>query len=322
MNHGTVQPRCHERPHVFSGGGLAAKTRSGYSTAVKSYRVHCALNGLAPFSATLTALASWIAELSTKRVKAQTVKKYLTALRSAHVDMGYDGLAVFHHPQLQRIIADMRRLRGKPDTKERCPITKDVLLRLLPLFDCATRGGMTMYAAFCLAFAGFLRAGEFTYSAHDWEHEEEFHKWFLTRRSVSFHDDYIELSLPASKTDPFRQGVTLTIAATGDEACAVTALRRLFHDWPASLSAPLFQIGGSFTRQRLTETLIAVGIDGHYTGHSFRRGAATSAREAGLSEDEIQLLGRWKSDSYRLYTVTHPARILAASRRHQHLPQR
>ena len=193
------------------------------------------------------------------------------------------------------MIAGMRRLRGELNTKERCPITKDILLRLLPLFDCATRGGMTIYTAFYLAFAGFLRAGEFIYTAHDWE-DDDFHEWFLTRRSVRFHDDHIELSLPASKTDPFRQGVTLTIAATGDEVCAVTALRRLFYDWPAPLSTPLFQIGGSFTRQRLTETLretlVAVGINGHYTGHSFRRGAATSAREAGLSEDEIQLLGR------------------------------
>ena len=80
-----------------------------------------------------------------------------------------------------------------------------------------------MYTAFCLTFAGFLRVGEFTYTAHDLK-DVEFHKWFLTRRSVRFHDDYIKLTLPASKTDPFRQGVTLTIAATGDEAYAVTAL--------------------------------------------------------------------------------------------------
>lgn len=182
-----------------------------------------------------------------------------------------------------------------------------------------------MYATFCLAFAGFLRAGEFTYTARDLE-EVDFHKWFLTRRSVRFYDDYIKLTLPASKTDPFRQGVIITIAASDNDACAVLALHRLFHDWPAPLTTPLFQISGSFTRQRLTETLretlIMSCIEAHYTGHSFRRGAATSAREAGLSEDEIQLLGRGKSDSYRLYIVTYPARILAASRRHQHLPQR
>ena len=99
---------------------------------------------------------------------------------------------------------------------------------------------MTIYAAFCLAFAGFLRAGEFTYTAHDWG-DMEFHKWFLTRRSVRFHDDHVESTLPASKTDLFGQGVTLTIAATSDEACAVAALQRLFHDWPAPLSAPLFK---------------------------------------------------------------------------------
>ena len=169
-----MEPRNHVPRLLW--WGLSAKTRSGYSTAVKSYRVHCALKGLAPFAATLTSLASWIAELSTKRIQARTVKKYLTALRSAHVDMGYDGLAVFHHPQLQRMIAGIRRLRGEPNTKERCPITKDVLLRLLPLLNKASRGGIIIYATLCLAFAGFLRVGEFTYSAHNWEHNEEFHK--------------------------------------------------------------------------------------------------------------------------------------------------
>ena len=256
-------------------------------------------------------------------MQVQTVKKYLTAVRSTHVDMGCEGLDVFHSPQLQRMIAGMRRLRGEAGTKERHPITKDILLKLLPQLDQSTEEGMTMYSAFCLAFAGFLRTGEFTYSARDWE-DEEFNKWFLTRRSVRLYDGHLELTLPASKTDPFRQGVTLTIAATGDAACAVAALERLFHEWPASLSAPLFSINGSFTRERVTtmlrQTLTAVGIDGHYSGHSFRRGAATSARIAGLSEDDIQLLGRWKSDSYRLYIVTHPAHILAESRRHQHLP--
>ena len=38
-----------------------------------------------------------------------------------------------------------------------------------------------------------------------------------------------------------------------------------------------------------------------YKGHSFRIGAATLAAESGLSDAQIRLLGRWKSDSFRKY---------------------
>ena len=162
--------------------------------------------------------------------------------------------------------------------------------------------------------------GEFTFTAQDLKDPE-----FATRRSVRLFEDHLELTLPASKTDPFRRDITLTIAASGDVACPVQVLRHLFR-WEASAVSPLFQWNGAFTRQTVTgqlrELLTLLGIERHYSRHSFRRGAATSAREAGLTNEEIQLLGRWKSDSYRPYIVTHPARILAASRQHQHLPQR
>lgn len=105
--------------------------------------------------------------LGTKRLKTRTIKGYITGVRSAHVDMGYDGLDVFHHPQLERMIAGVRRLRGEAGTRERNPMTKDILLHLLPQFDRSTLHGATIQAAFCLAFAGFLRVGEFTYEARD-----------------------------------------------------------------------------------------------------------------------------------------------------------
>lgn len=38
-----------------------------------------------------------------------------------------------------------------------------------------------------------------------------------------------------------------------------------------------------------------------YKGHSFRIGAATSAKSKGISDEQIQLLGRWKSNAYRKY---------------------
>ena len=231
------------------------------------------------------------------------------------MDMGYEDLDVFSHLQLQRCIAGVRRLRGEADTKERRPITRDVLLQILTSFDKTTLLGATLHASFCLAFAGFLRIGEFTWSGPDLL-QHDFRQWFITRRSVTLFDDHIELALPSSKTDPFRKGVTLSITSALDDACPVSSLRNLFKRFPSDPSLPLL-----LTRRLVTDvlrsTLRGFGYSGNYSSHFFRRGAATSAREAGLSDEEIQLLGRWRSDSYRLYIVTHPARILNASRRHQ-----
>ena len=235
--------------------------------------------------------------------------------------MSYRDLSVFHSPDLERMIVGVRRLHGEAGTQERRPITKDLLLQMLPHLNRRTREGASLYAAFCLAFAAFLRVGEFTYSNSDRE-KADFSQWFLTRDSVTLFDDYLELRLPASKTDPFRRGITLTVAASGDAACPVRALRHLFR-WKASLDSPLFETAGGFTRDlvvgEVRQILALLGVKGHYLGHSFRRGAVMSARAAGLSDEEIMLLGRWKSEAYRLYIDTSPEHILAASRRHQRL---
>ena len=236
------------------------------------------MQGVKPaFPATSKVLADWVAHLANKRPKAKTLKAYITGVRSIHVDMGYEDLSPFHSPRLERVIAGLRRMRGEAETRERRPITKDLLLQMLPYFDRETREGSTLHAAFCLAFAGFLRIGEFTHTAKDLE-DPEFSDWFLTRRSATLHEDHLELTLPASKTDPFRQGITLKIAASGDEACPVQALRHLFR-WEAPPDSPLFQWEGAFTRQlvtnKLREILTLLGVEGHYSGHSFRRGVAT-----------------------------------------------
>ena len=100
-----------------------------YTRPVKSYYTHCGLHGIQPvFPATFYPLASWIGELSVKRIKAETIKSYLTAVRSAHIDMSYHDLSVFHSPGLKRMIAGVRHLQGEAGTQERRPITKDLLL--------------------------------------------------------------------------------------------------------------------------------------------------------------------------------------------------
>ena len=51
-----------------------------------------------------------------------------------------------------------------------------------------------------------------------------------------------------------------------------------------------------------------------YSGHSYRRGGATSLAERGIPYDMIQLMGRWKSDSYKLYIDTPIDKLLESSK--------
>jgi len=46
------------------------------------------------------------------------------------------------------------------------------------------------------------------------------------------------------------------------------------------------------------------------TGHSFRYGAAQHAKECGLTDEEVQKLGRWTSEAFRIYTGTSLSELL------------
>ena len=66
----------------------------------------------------------------------------------------------------------------------------------------------------------------------------------------------------------------------------------------------------------LHHLLTLAGFDAlQFSGHSFRQGAATTVAEAGFTEYEIQMLGRWRSDAYKLYIESSRSRILNLSAR-------
>jgi integrase len=255
------------------------------------------------------------------------MKSYITGRRSLHVDMGLPTDGIFDHPRLQRIVQGARRFYGETGTRERLPITRDVLLKILRCLPRWRTDLMqaNLYAAFCLAFAGFLRVGEFTWSKGDYnpDYPLAFARRHLTWRSVDIQSDRLLLTIPTSKTDPFRHGVTLTISPAPSAACPLAAIQNLRALTQFDPLHPLFvrpnnqPFSRDYVVRCLRLCLTHQGITGHYSGHSFRRGAATSARLAGLTDHEIQLLGRWQSDAYKRYIEVHPDQLLAISRRQQ-----
>ena len=123
---------------------------------------------------------------------------------------------------------------------------------MISRFDPTTFEEANLLSAFCLPFVGFLGIGKFTYD----NIEPDFSFWNLTQGSVSLLEDRLFFILPASKTDPFCRGVTLTISAATDDACAVKSLRNLFEQFPKAYYQPLFATcAGTFSRNYVTRQL-------------------------------------------------------------------
>ena len=256
------------------------------------------------------------------------MKLYLCGLKSYQLDLGIECTA-FANPRLERTLQGIKRDHIEPGRRERTPLTRPQLLHILNRLGRTSYNDIVLQAAFTLAFAGFLRVGEFTYRQSDLETGTAFRNSFLTKNSIRLFPSgtHLELTLPASKTDPFRHGIQLTIAASYDAGCPVSAMKRFLEiDRHRPAVAPLFCIGiyeqRPFTReyvvQRLREIAIQGGLGrGAWNGHSFRRGAATWAAQVGITESQIQTLGRWRSDAYKIYIEFSKEQRITLSQRFQ-----
>jgi hypothetical protein len=210
----------------------------------------------------------------------------------------------FRDERLDLVIRGGKRTYGNGTKAIRYPITSNILIRMV---NEATNDeeGCNIKAALCVGFAAFLRSGEFTWDT--WSTESALS--CLSRMHVAFLPTSVILTLPASKTDPFRIGEDIYLAySPHSPICPVTALKNLFQTYPKSNLSPLFvgPPGHPFSKPyfvfKMHELLLNAGISTTgYSGHSLRKGAAVTADRNGISKNDIKLLGRWKSDAVDVY---------------------
>ena len=129
----------------------------------------------------------------------------------------------------------------------------------------------------------------------------------------------IRVNIKASKTDPFRQGVSLYLGATNMQLCPVMAVLS-YMVVRGNSPGPLFhwQNGSYLTREAfvisLQEALTSAGYPlEKYAGHSFRIGGATTAAKCGIPDSLIQTLGRWQSSAYTRCIRTSPETLRQVS---------
>jgi integrase len=275
-------------------------------------------------------ILDWITS-SSNDVKHGTVQSWLAGVRRVMVERRAD-VSVFDTDWLKAGMQGLKRVKGESQPRRALPLTLPLLARLNRSL-LAARGKselrvLTLSAAFALGFGCFLRCGEFAYTDFDPSKH-------LQRKDVDLSGGLPTIRLKCSKMDPTRKGRTLPIPRVTDPAykhvCPSELLTRLFDFFPAHPDAPLF----SFSRRKASvpaKTIVMefrkmLEVSGNHddpdgqvwSGHSFRRGAATWPAEIGLTDNDILQLGRWpvtsaKGGHQRYIQLTVAQRFRLASR--------
>jgi integrase len=260
-----------------------------------------------------------VAFLASESIRHTTIVSYLSAFRYAQISAGLPDPSSSSLPRLTYVMQGARHASPPPRSR-RLPVTPEILRAIAdlwsnhpPSFD-----SVMLWAAFCLRFFGFMRAGECTCpSLHQFDPSSMLSANDITIDS-RVNPRTLTVLLKMSKCDPFGTGVRIYLGRTHQLLCPVAALLAYLAIRPSS-PGPLFifQDGSPLTREKLrlalAEVLTAAGINASgYTGHSFRIGAATTAARAGLSDSLIQSLGRWKSSTFTLY-IRSPSTLLATA---------
>jgi integrase len=236
----------------------------------------------------------------------------LFGIRNVHVENGWA------HPlegkfRLKQVFRGIKRAQGATQKRERFPITGDIVTRMIRVAGSDTHDARLIAAALSLGFGGLLRVGEF--APRSPKSPRVPRRWQLRIQRAPEGQLSLAYTILASKTDPFRQGVTVRIVAASAVQSILDYLWR--HPRPPGQGGFLLSNADGTpltTRQFLRSTelgLTNLGITPgpRFTGVSLRHGAATTLGRMGVPERVIKVLGRWRSEAYHVYVTDHSADV-------------
>ena len=301
---------------IYYHKGLAPSTKNTYSAGQHKFISFCKSARLTPVPASESTLLLFAAYLANMNISYATIKIYLSAIRHMHVTAGMHSFFNLQlTPRLQLILKGIQKSQSVTHPpRVRLPITIGIMKGIMHLISQKpkTYNNSMMWAACCLAFFGFLRVSEFTIPSYT-QFDEEVHLC-LDDISVDCRDNpqALRLRLKQSKTDPFRRGVSIYLGTTENNLCPVKGILP-YLAMRGSRAGPLFiySDGRGLTRPLFKAALDDLLTDLHldkkqYNTHSFRIGAAASAKQANIPDTYIKMLGRWRSDAYQCYIKTPP----------------
>ena len=219
-----------------------------------------------------------------------SVINYLTCLKQVNPYLGA-GFKFFAPPVVNYLKQASKRVLARSPARK-LPI-RDILLAIFKCFDFRLPLHVSMWAVFLVAFVSLLRKSNLVPTAvADVASNSATH---LRMCDVSFHQDHCILHVYKTKTIQFRQRALQIVLPVIPHSILfpVSVLKHHLANFTQNSQAPLFTIhtpagfkpvtGLHFTKF-IKSCIVNIGLDpAQYSPHSFRRGGATFAFNAGTS---------------------------------------
>ena len=265
--------------------------------------------GVCTIPASALHIRQFVAWLSLRGLSPNSIATYVAGVGYHHKLMGYlDPTKDF---VVSKLLTGCRRDRHAPDSRQ--PITVPVLrliLQAVPRVCSSQYEAVLFRSVFLCAFFGFMRVGEFTVTSKDTVQDStlKISDVQFCRPGVDSLSEHVLISFRVSKTNQAGPPQVIRLVPSLEEfMCPVQGLREFLRVRPTGLG-PLFCHFDSLPLTRfqfravLQRALTFSNLQhGHFTAHSFRIGAATVAHSLGVSQTDIRLMGRWRSDAVLSY---------------------
>ena len=188
------------------------------------------------------------------------------------------------------------------------PITPAILASIHRFSHTFTSLQLSAFSCGLLLFFTMARAGSILPSS---QHTPVNH--FLTRDRVNLTQEGMLVTIIHTKNIQFgRRRLHIPLLRSLSPLCPVAAYLASQSPFISTQAIPAFVYMEAEKIKWLTKSIFVdtfrqlikmSGLSDHaaYTGHSFRRGGASWAFQAGMPGELIQICGDWSSDAYRKY---------------------
>jgi hypothetical protein len=311
----------------FQAQALAASTTAQYHAHVRYFAEFCVITQ-GPFERPPEKfVCAYVAYLA-RSLRPSSVTQYLKGLRDHYVQQGYPVFASSSEwPDLYRTLKGIKRSDRSGPAKKR-PVTPEMLQKYRGVLNLATPAHCALWACALISFFGYFRKSNTTVPRGTLPLQQG-----KCLRGVDVVVDVgryaLTITAPGSKTRQFGAAPTIQVAGQVGHPLdpvaawlAHRAVNRLGD--PAASLCQAFSYVSAQGRVALTHDELVnaaktmatlVGLDpGSVAGHSFRRGGASYAFQAGVPDVLIQRQGDWLSACYREYIVLSPEKALQATR--------